>query len=508
MSHKAVILKNRNKLSRGHEAVPRMNPAHQSLRPDQPAIKDIVLGLVPDLELPLIDGFLHIFQNPLGLQGIQTDIIIVEINQLIVFVQDFLQRHHGTVAHDTDRYAMIHRLINAVLLHKGRQPLLNRLVLMQLVRLLLQKLLVAAGRMRQQLDEGCIIQAPVDAPFPLVLVMILRHIAQNSLSLLRTVLLVDVGQIHHMGAHQVKILLRIPGQKLLRQMQEIIPGIAVGQVVHAQHVQHDGLLMEGYGTLQAAQQHIRIKWLGYKVRGTGLQAACLLLRGIVAGQHQHRNHPHDFILLELPQELIAVHHRHIQVHQDNADIRAVIFQIFQCLKAIFLLNCLVMLLKEIAQGSPLQIRVIHHQHRLVPHQLAFLHGKLRFLVQLTLMLLINITGTQENHLPVSLVVPGGDNLNHFPPVPAALGTAIGNAQIFLAACQLRPQLASFQKAGKFLGILCVDHTGLSCPGSHSLIILAVCQQPLNIRLIALDAAEGIVCQIDIYYCMINISYQP
>ena len=29
---------------------------------------------------------------------------------------------------------------------------------------------------------------------------------------------------------------------------------------------------------------------------------------------------------------------------------------------------------------------------------------------------------------------------------------------------------------------------------------------LNIRLIALDAAEGIVCQIDIYYCMINILF--
>ena len=166
-----------------------------------------------------------------------------------------------------------------------------------------------------------------------------------------------------------------------------------------------------------------------------------------------------------------------------------------------------MLLKEIAQGSPLQIRVIHHQHRLVPHQLAFLHGKLRFLVQLTLMLLINITGTQENHLPVSLVVPGGDNLNHFPPVPAALGTAIGYAQIFLAACQLRPQAASFQKAGKFLGILCVDHTGLSCPGSHPLIILTIRQQPLNIQLIALNTAKGIIRQIDIYYCMINISYQ-
>ena len=485
-----------------------MNPAHQCLRPNQPAIKNTMLGLVPDLELPLIDSFLHIFQNTLGFQGVLPDIVIIEIDKLIVGINDFLQCHHGTVAHNADRYAVVHGLIDAILLHKRRQSFLDCLVLMQFIRLLLQKLLIAACRMGQQLDKGGIIHAPVNASFPLVLVVILRHIPQNSLTLLRTILLIDVGQIHYMGADQVKILLRILCQKLLRQMQEIIPGIAVGQVVHAQHVQHDSFLMQGDGTLKAAQKHFRIEGLCHKIRGTCLQAAGLLLRGIVAGQHQHRNHPHDFILLKLPQKLIAVHYRHIQVHQDNADIRAVIFQIFQCLKAIFLLNSLVVLLQKITQGCPLQIRIIHHQHRFIPHQLPLLYGKLRFLVQLPLMLLINIADAQENHLPIRLVILGGDNLNHFPSVPAALGAAIGYAQVFLAGSQLGPQLLPVQKACKLLGILRIDHACLGSPGSHLLIIRTVRQQPLNIRLIALDAAEGIVRQIDIYYCMINISYQP
>ena len=153
--------------------------------------------------------------------------------------------------------------------------------------------------MRQQLYKGGIIKTAKNIPFKFTDIVILCYIAKNGFSLISAILFINIGQIHHMGTYQIKFLIRIFGQYMLRHMHKIVTGIAIGLIIQAKNIQHNSFFMQSNSPLNTAQQYIWVKWLGHKIRSPILEAFCFFLRSAVTGQNQHRNHLENFILLKL-----------------------------------------------------------------------------------------------------------------------------------------------------------------------------------------------------------------
>ena len=294
------------------------------------------------------NSLLHIFQYLLVFQCSTAERFIIYLYPLLINSLYLVQSHNSSIAHNTYWQIVINPLVNAKLLHKRRQSGLHLLIFMKFLYLLFHQLLMDIHRMRQQLYKGGIIQTAKNIPLKFADIVILSYITKNGFALIGAILFVNIGQIHHMGTYQIKFLIRIFSQYMLRHMHKIVTGIAVSLIIQAKNIQHNSFFVQCNSPLNTAQQYIWVKWLGHKIRSPILKAFCLLLRGTVAGQNQHRNHIENFILLKFLQKGITIHNRHIQIQQNGTDLGTMLAKIVQSLLTIGQLHSLIISIQKIA----------------------------------------------------------------------------------------------------------------------------------------------------------------
>ena len=126
------------------------------------------------------------------------------------------------------------------------------------------------------------------------------------------------------------------------------------------------------------QNDLRAIGLGNKVRCAVAQGGNFVSLAVILGGDDYRNLRQIGILFDVIQKGKAVHHRHLDIQQNQGDMILVHGKQLQRIAPVIRLQHMVLLRQNIHKNFPIQVIILHHKESFWPHHTTYL-ARFRFL---------------------------------------------------------------------------------------------------------------------------------